>query len=68
MRNIVTISLPEPLAAEVEKEVRTGGFASKSEFFRHILRERKLAKELEADRKEFEGGKGELLKSLRDLR
>jgi Arc/MetJ-type ribon-helix-helix transcriptional regulator len=68
MRNIINISLPVALAAEVEKEVKKGGFASKSEFFRHVLRERRLAKELEDDRREFEKGKGKVLKSLRDLR
>jgi len=68
MRNIVNISLPDAMVAEVEKEVKAGGFASKSEFFRHVLRERKLARELEADRREFEKGKGRVLKSLRDLR
>ena len=68
MRNIINISLPDMLAAEVEHEVKAGGFASKSEFFRHLLRERKLAKELGEDRREFERGKGKALKSLRDLR
>ena len=60
--------MPPAMAAWVEKEVKAGGFASKSEFFRHILREHKLARELETDRREFEKGKGKALKSLRDLR
>ena len=68
MRNVINISLPEALAKEVAEEVKKGGFASKSEFFRHVLRERKLAKELAADRTRFEKGEGKLLKSLRDLR
>ena len=68
MRNIINISLPESLAREVEKEVKLGKFASKSEYIRHVLREYKLAKELEADRKEFAKGKGKVLRSLRDLR
>ncbi len=68
MRNIVNISLPQLLVKEVEQEVRDGGFASKSEFFRHILRQHRMARELESDRKEFERGKGKVLKSLRDLR
>ena len=68
MRNIINISLPEALAEEVEKEVKEGKFASKSEFFRHILREHTLAKELLEDRKAFERGEGKKLKSLRSLR
>ena len=68
MRNVINISLPDMLVAEVEKEVKTGGFASKSEFFRHLLRERRIARELERDQREFEKGKGKTLRSLRDLR
>jgi Arc/MetJ-type ribon-helix-helix transcriptional regulator len=68
MRNIINISLPASLADEVDKEVRAGKFASKSEFFRHMLREYQIAKELERDRKAFEQGHGKVLKSLRSLR
>lgn len=68
MRNIVNISLPPVTAREVEKEVKAGKFASKSEFFRHLFRQHQLAKELEADRKEFEKGKGKILRSLSALR
>ena len=67
MRTIVNISLPEVLAKEVEREVRKGKFASKSEFFRHVLRERELEKELYRQTKRFERGEGTLLKSLADL-
>jgi len=71
MRNIVNISLPKTLNKVVEKEVKEGGYASKSEFFRFLLRlwkEKELARELSEDKKEFEAGKGKMLKSLRDLR
>ena len=68
MRTIVNISLPEVVAKEVEEEVKNGRFASKSEFFRHLLRERRIARELANDRSAFERGRGKLLKSLRDLR
>lgn len=68
MRTVVNISLPEVLAKEVEREVRKGKFASKSEFFRHVLRERALIKRLERSQKEFAAGKGKLFTSLRDLR
>lgn len=38
MRKIVNISLSEELAKTVEKEMEKGKFATKSEFFRHLLR------------------------------
>lgn len=71
MRNIINISLPEDLKKVVEKEVKRGKFASKSEFFRMLLRlweEEKLLKELEESEKEIREGKGKVLRSLKDLR
>ena len=71
MRAIVNISLPAQLNSIVEKEVATGKYASKSEFFRNLLRlwiEGELVMELKESRKELQGGKGKLLKSLADLR
>jgi Arc/MetJ-type ribon-helix-helix transcriptional regulator len=71
MRAIVNISLPTHLNFVVEKEVKTGNYTSKSEFFRSLLRswmEGKLAVELGKSRQELKAGKGTLLKSLADLR
>lgn len=71
MRTIVNISLPVQLSIIVDEEVKTGQYASKSEFFRSLLRswmETRLAKELDESRKELKTGKGKLLKSLADLR
>lgn len=71
MRAIVNISLPTQLNSVVEKEVRTGRYTSKSEFFRSLLRlwlEERLSGELEKSREELKTGKGTLLKSLSDLR
>lgn len=71
MRNIVNISLPSKLTEIVEENVKRGHFSSKSEFFRMLIRlwvEGKLAQELVESRKELLGGKGKLLKSLKDLR
>ena len=71
MRAIVNISLQIQLNYIVEKEVSSGTYASKSEFFRELLRtwiESKLAKELGKSRIELKMGKGKLLKSLSDLR
>lgn len=71
MRNVINISLPPKMTGIVEDSVKKGNFASKSEFFRMLLRlwmEGKLAQELEESRKELKGGKGKLLRSLKDLR
>lgn len=71
MRTIINISLPQQMALMVEENVKAGKFASKSEFFRTILREweeKKLLKELKKEQKAFKEGKGILLKSLKDLR
>lgn len=70
MRTIINISLPVHLAKEVRQEVKQGGFATTSEFFRHLLREwrtERLAEELKNDRLTFEQGKGKVLKSLSHL-
>ncbi len=71
MRNIVNISLPDQLDKEVVRYVKQGGFASKSEFFRHLLRiwkEHNLAHEIELSRKEIALGKGKKLSSLKSIR
>lgn len=71
MRAVVNISLPTQLNTVVEKQVASGHFASKSEFFRNLLRmwiEGQLLKDLEESRKELNAGKGKVLRSLSDLR
>lgn len=71
MRSIVNISLPVQLTNIVEKEVATGKYSSKSEFFRTLLRswiDGRLVLELEKSRDELKSGKGKLLRSLSDLR
>lgn len=71
MRTIVNISIPAQLNSIVEKEVSTGKYASKSEFFRSLLRswmEERVALELEESRKELKAGKGKVLTSLSELR
>jgi Arc/MetJ-type ribon-helix-helix transcriptional regulator len=71
MRTVINISLPQPLSTAVEEAVSSGQYASKSEFFRSLLRlwlEGKLLRELTESRVEFKVGKGKLLKSLKDLR
>lgn len=68
MRNIINISLPPELNKKVQEEVKAGDYASVSEFFRQLLRTHNLAKELKATKREFEDGKGKVLRSLKDLR
>ena len=71
MRAVVNISLPIQLNKVVEGIVATGRYASKSEFFRALLRmwmEGRLVDELGKSRNELKAGKGKLLRSLADLR
>ncbi|HAV66732.1 TPA: hypothetical protein DCX30_03030 [Candidatus Beckwithbacteria bacterium] len=71
MRSVINISLPQQLASVVDQAVDTGKYASKSEFFRSLLRtwiEDRLARDLDKSRLEMKQTGGKLLKSLRDLR
>lgn len=71
MRTIINISLPKQMARIVEDTVSSGRFASKSEFFRSLLRmwmENKLVEEIKESKQEMKMGKGKLLKSLKNLR
>ncbi len=71
MRTIINISLPKELSAVVEREVRRGKFATKSEFFRALVRmweEEQILAELKKSEAEIAAGKGVKLRSLRDLR
>lgn len=70
MRQIINISLPQQMAKELKVSVKEGGFATVSEFFRHLLREwqiKKLLREVKKGRQEIKAGKGIELKSLKDL-
>lgn len=71
MRKIINISLPSELNKEVEKAVKSGNYATKSEFFRDLLRlwkEEQLLQELRESQREVVSGKSKKLRSLRDLR
>jgi Arc/MetJ-type ribon-helix-helix transcriptional regulator len=70
MRAVINISLPQAMVRDVEEHVKTGKYASKSEFFRDLLRswqEDQILKDVRQSRKEFAMGKGKLLKSFKDL-
>jgi len=71
MRQIINISLPEKLSKMVDTATKDGQYASKSEFFRCLLRdwsEKQLYKELKESQKEMKKTGGTLLRSLKDLR
>ena len=71
MREIITISLPKNLSLEISRAVKENSYASKSEFFRELVREwkdRQLIKTLKYSQLEIAKGKGKKLKSLKDLR
>jgi len=70
MREVINISLPRELNRIVEEMVKKENYATKSEFFRDLLRMRiegKVMKDLTESRRELASGKGRLLKSLKDL-
>ena len=68
MRNVINISLPQELTKVVKREVKTGNYASISEFIRYLVRTHKLAEELSKAKKDFNMGKNwKVLKSLKDL-
>lgn len=71
MRQVINISLPKELNRAVEGFIKEGKYATKSEFFRELLRlwfEGKILRELAESRKELSSGKGKILRSLKNLR
>ena len=70
MRTVVNVSLPKELVTVVDEAVGSGFFASKSEFFRSLLRDwvgSRLVSDVEESELEFAKGKGRRLRSLKDL-
>lgn len=72
MRDVINISLPPNLTRVLKKAVKEGGYASKSEFFRHLIRQweenTKLYEAVLESESEFKAGKGIKLTSLKSLR
>lgn len=71
MRSVINISLPQEMVSIVEEHVSSGNYATKSEFFRDLMRmwlERKLILDVTESEREFAAGKGKKLHSLKDLR
>lgn len=70
MRSVINISLPAESVRDVEAEVKKHKFASKSEFFRYLLREYKtslLLRDIEKGRKEYREGKAKRLDNVEDF-
>lgn len=72
MRQILNISLPMSMVKTIKQEVKEGGFASVSEFIRHLIRlynTEKLAMEVNRDSELIKKGRLKLIEvdSLRDL-
>lgn len=70
MRTIMTISLPKQMVKIVKDEVKSGKYASASEFFRKLLREweeDRLLAELRQSQREIAAGRGKILRSLDEL-
>ena len=63
--------MPAGMAKSIDDIVAKGNYASKSEFFRDLLRmwmEGKILRELGESRRELSSGKGQVLRTLKDLR
>lgn len=46
MRSVINISLPPQMVKKIKEEVRTSDYATVSEFFRDVLREREQREKL----------------------
>ena len=64
----MNISVPKETAVAAKKVAREEGFASVSEYFRHLLREEIRRKLAESIRRQDKSGKWIKLRSLKDLR
>ncbi|OGE82373.1 MAG: hypothetical protein A3B10_02760 [Candidatus Doudnabacteria bacterium RIFCSPLOWO2_01_FULL_44_21] len=63
--------MPQVLKKEVEEAVKKGGYATKSEFVRDLMRlwkEEQLLQELRESQTQIARGRGKVLRSLKDLR
>ncbi len=72
MRDILNISLSKDLSREVDALVKKGGYSTKSELLRELIREKleeeDLIRRVRKSQLEIKQGKGKILKSLKDLR
>ena len=71
MREVINLSLPKAMAKSVDDIVKEGNYATRSEFFRDLLRmwmDGRIMSELAESRRELASSKGKVLKTLKDLR
>jgi metal-responsive CopG/Arc/MetJ family transcriptional regulator len=72
MREVVNISLSKNLNKALESFVKKNGYSTKSEFFRHMIREKlyeaDLDYQIKQSKKDLAQGRWKVLKSLKDLR
>lgn len=71
MRQVINISLPEPMSKVVKEVVKSGQYSSTSEFFRDLLRrwvDEQSYKDVMLSEKDFAAGRSNTLDSLKDLR
>ncbi|MDB5265438.1 MAG: hypothetical protein JWM39_151 [Parcubacteria group bacterium] len=66
MRSVLNISLPASTVRDIKREVKSGGYASVSEYIRQIIRDRQEDQLLKEIKKERAAGLTKL-HSLRDL-
>jgi len=67
MRKIVNISLPPELDKWLKKEIKEEGFASKSEFIRHLLRLWKAKKFKVKQQNGYEGARADVDFEIKSL-
>ena len=70
MRNIITISVPPAVKKSVDNIMKENKYASVSELFRDAVRsleDAALVKNIAESEMEFAAGKGQKLRSLKDL-
>ena len=71
MRTIVNISLPEEMAKQIKKESKESGFATTSEFIRHLIRiwnTEKLSKIIKKGDAEYNKGKTQVIRSFSEIK
>lgn len=71
MRQIINISLPQSMVNLVNKEIKKNSYASKSEFFRDLIRrwsDQQAIDEILESQRQAKNGHKYPLRSLKDLR
>lgn len=74
MRQVLSLSLPEPMVKEIKSRTKARGFASVSDYIKtlvhsdqNLISEEELLTDIESARHEYETGQAVTAKSLADL-